>query len=68
MYLLVKTEVPTEKDEGISSSNNNNGEGVSADSGKVYTTVKLNTNYIQCLFLNCLFALNNAMAILIESK
>ena len=35
MYLLVKTEVPTEKDEGISSSNNNNGEGISADSGKV---------------------------------
>ena len=67
MYLLVKTEVPTEKDEGISSSNNN-GEGISADSCKVYTTVKLNTNYIQCLFLNCLFALNNAMVILIESK
>ena len=44
MYLHVKTEVPTEKDEGISSSNNNNGEGISADSGKVYTTVKLNTN------------------------
>ena len=41
MYLLVKTEVPTEKDEGISSSNNNNSESISADSGKVYTTVKL---------------------------
>ena len=44
MYLLVNTEVPTEKDEGISSSNNNNGEGTSADSGKDYTNVKLNTN------------------------
>ena len=39
----MKTEFAAEKDEGISSSNNIDGEGISADSGKVYTTVKLST-------------------------
>ena len=42
---------------------------ISADSGKVYTTLNLEqNNYIQCLFLHCLFSQNNAMVILIKSE
>ena len=36
----MKTESAAEKDEGISSSNNIDGEGISADSGKVYIIVR----------------------------